>query len=143
MMTAPTTTVWGPLRSSSARRIREMLRTTTTMIANAPRGTSSGISTRSRNSFISRFPSSAGPLRRVTLVEFLLERPPTARLPVVLLLGGVPLEEQHGDEHPQQQPAAELHDQPRDLLVLPRREAPHPGHVLVEAVDRPIGEDQE
>src|SRR6185437_436114 len=138
------TTVWGPLRSSSASRIRETLRTTTTITASATRGTSSGISTRSRNSFIEPVPSSASPPHGVaSLFDLPLERPPTTGLPVVLLVGGVPLEEQHGDEHPQQQPAPELHQQPGDLLVLPRRQPPQPGHVLVEVVDRPVGEDEE
>ncbi len=52
-MIAMAVTVSGPLSSSSASNRREMLSTTTAMIASAPRGTSSGISTRSRNSFIS------------------------------------------------------------------------------------------
>ena len=111
-MTARAVTVLGPLRSSRAISTRETLRTTTTMIASAATGTSVGISTRSRNSFISQTtslfchfrgtpPDPRAMLRQVPRSSV----PPVAGLPVVLFLRRVPLEEQHGDDHPQQQPA--------------------------------------
>ncbi len=40
------------------------------------------------------------------------------------ILFGCPAEEHDGDDHPQQESGADLHDQARDLLVLERREPP-------------------